>query len=151
MAQQNRLNELIREVTQGFDIELKDIKLKGYGKRKLLRITIDKKEGVTLNDCEKVSRELNTLLDADDLIQGSYTLEVTSPGIDRPLTGINDFEKNTGKLLKITTKGKINNKNLFFGRLIEVSDKEIILKINKKPLEISFDNILKARLEIEIK
>jgi len=147
---QRRLENLIREVTQRFGVELMDAALKGYGKKQILIVTIDKKGGVTIKDCENVSRKLDALLDEEDLMQGSYTLEVTSPGLERPLTQMEDFIKNKGNLLRVTTKEKIHHQHVFIGRLKEVSREGIVLEIDKTIVEIGFANISKARLEIEI-
>ncbi len=151
MDLQRRLENLIREVTGNFGVELIDATLKGHGRKQILRVTIDKEGGITIKDCENVSRELDTLLDEEDLIQHSYTLEVTSPGIDRPLTRIEDYLKNKGSLLKVTTKKGIHNQNVFIGRLKDVSKEGIVLEFDKKRVTIAFINISRARLEIEIK
>jgi ribosome maturation factor RimP len=116
-----------------------------------MRVTIDRSGGVALDDCERFSRSLGLLLDAEDSMQGPFNLEVSSPGLDRPLTVLKDFERHKGKLVRIITKDKIDNQNFFLGRIIGITADLIQLDINGEERNIPFDNISRARLEIEIK
>jgi ribosome maturation factor RimP len=131
-------------------VEIFDIELLGKGKL-LLRVIIDKQGGVTLNDCERFSKSLGAVLDVENPFPGSYTLEISSPGIDRPLKGIKDFEKNTGKLTRIVTVEKIENQKFFIGRILEVSNDFVKLLVNERKIDIPFNRISKARLEVEFK
>lgn len=136
-------------------LELVSADLLGSGKRQVLRVTVDKESGVTVGDCERMSRSIEALLDVEDPIKGSYVLEVSSPGLDRPLTGRKDFEKNIGKLARVVTTEKIDNQTFVVGRIVDVGDGWIRLKVEKKKAEkdiyIPMDTITKARLEIEMK
>lgn len=143
--------KLARQVAEEQGIEVIGANLFGRGRRMLLRVTIDKDGGVTLDDCERFSRSFESLLEAEDPIQNAYTLEVSSPGLDRPLTTVKDFERNIGRLARIITKEKIDNQNFFIGRIISVTGNMIKLDSDKKEREIPFENISKARLKIEIK
>ncbi|MDP1759676.1 MAG: ribosome maturation factor RimP [Thermodesulfovibrionales bacterium] len=143
--------KLARQVAEDQSIEVLEVTLSGRGKGTLMRVTIDRSGGVTLDDCERFSRRLGLLLEAEDSLQGSYNLEVSSPGLDRPLTALKDFERNKGKLVRIITKDKIDNQNFFLGRIIGITADIIQLDINGKERNIPFDNISRARLEIEIK
>ena len=140
---------LAGQVAEGQGVELFDIEILGKGKS-LLRIVIDKEDGITLNDCEKFSKSLEALLDVENLITARYTLEVSSPGLDRPLRRFDDFEKNRGKLARIVTGEKIVNQNFFLGRIQEVSDSSIKILVNEQEIVIPFDKISRARLEIEL-
>lgn len=151
MNLKKRLEAVTDEVVKLFGLELVGTELKGEGRSRLLRVTIDKEGGVSLDHCLEVSRQLGAVLDAEDLIHGSYRLEVSSPGLDRPLKHLKDFEKSVGKLIKLVSKEKINSQNHFIGRLSRVSHTSIVLETEKKETEISFDNIQRAKLEIEIK
>lgn len=133
--------------------ELVEVSLLGRGKRTLLRVFIDREGGVTLNDCEVFSRRLEALLDVEDPIAGSYTLEVSSPGLDRPLKNPKDFRRSIGKLVRIVTKENINNRSFFLGRLVGVNGDLLRLSVSEGGEEvlIPFDIISKARLEIELK
>jgi ribosome maturation factor RimP len=143
--------KLAGQVADGQNVEVLKARLLGSGRRKLLRVTIDRNGGVTLEDCERFSRSLSALLDADDSLQCPYNLEVSSPGLDRSLTALKDFERHKGKLVRIITKDRIDNQNFFLGRVIGVTENMIRLSISGEERDISFENILRARLEIEIK
>lgn len=143
--------KLAGQVAEGQGVEVIGVNLLGSWNRMLLRVTIDKDGGVTLDDCEKFSRNLGSLLEIEDPIQSAYTLEVSSPGLDRPLTTLKDFEGNIGRLVRVITKEKIDNQNFFLGRIIGVAGNIIRLSIDKEERGIFFENISRARLEIEIK
>ena len=93
--------KLARQVADDQSVEVPEVRLSGGGKGTLLRVTIDRSGGVTLDDCERFSRSLGLLLEAEDSLQGLATiLRVSSPGLDRPLTALKDFERNKGKLVR---------------------------------------------------
>jgi ribosome maturation factor RimP len=146
----NKVSRLAKQVAEEQEVELFDIELSGRYKL-LLRVTIDKEGGVTLDDCERFSRSLEAILDVEDLIPVSYTLEVSSPGLDRPLRELKDFEKNVGKLARIVTVEKIEDQNLFIGRISMVNSKSLRLLVNDREIDIPFEKILRARLEVELK
>jgi ribosome maturation factor RimP len=145
----NRVLKLAKQVADEQGVELFDIELLGKGKL-LLRVMIDKEGGITLDDCERFSRSFEALLDVEDPIPMSYTLEVSSPGLDRPLKEMKDFEKNIGKLARIITMEKIENQNLFIGRILNVSSDFLKLLVHGREIDIPSDKISKARLEVEI-
>jgi ribosome maturation factor RimP len=145
----NKVLTLAKKVADEQGVELFDIELLGRGKL-LLRVMIDKEGGVTLDDCERFSRSFEAILDVEDPIPGTYTLEVSSPGLDRPLREMKDFEKNIGKLARIITIEKIESQNLFVGRILKVSSDFLKLLVNGREIYIPFDKISKARLEVEI-
>jgi ribosome maturation factor RimP len=141
---------LAKKIADEYGVEIFDIDLFGKGKM-MLRVIIDKEEGVTLDDCESFSRRLGSLLDVEDPLPCSYILEVSSPGLDRPLRNIKDFEKNTGKLVRIITKEKIENQSFFMGRIINVNDNLISLSMINREIVIPIEKISKAKLEVELK
>jgi ribosome maturation factor RimP len=131
-------------------VEVFDIELFGKGKL-LLRVAIDKEGGVTLDDCERFSKSLGALLDVEDVMHRAYTLEVSSPGLDRPLRSLREFERNKGKLVRIVTVEKIENQNFLVGRIAEVNDNGIVtLLVDDRAIGIPYEKIAKARLEIEL-
>lgn len=148
----DRVYELAAEVARGHGFELEGVEISGRGRKVLLRVTIDKEDGITLGDCEAFSKDIEALLDVHNPIKEPYTLEVSSPGLDRPLRSINDFRKYMGKPVRVVTKQKIQNQSFFTGRIAGVDSDRIRLSLaGDKQVEIFFDNISKARLEIEIK
>src|SRR5579864_1590293 len=105
MADAEKIRAIAGRVAATYGVELVEVELKGGGKARTLRITIDKPEGVTHEDCANVSREVSTILDVEDAVPGqSYTLEVSSPGLDRPLKRPEDYQRFTGSRLKLTTR-----------------------------------------------
>lgn len=141
---------LAKQVADEQGVEIFDIELLGKGKL-LLRVIIDKEGGVTLGDCERLSKSLATVLDVEDLFPGSYTMEISSPGLDRPLKGIKDFEKNIGRLARIITIEKIENQNFFIGRITKINGNFIKFLVNGREIDIPFEKISKAKLEVELK
>lgn len=145
-----KISELARQVADEQGLEIFDIGLLGKGKL-LLRVVIDKEGGVTLDDCERFSKSFGAVLNVEDPFPGPYTLEISSPGLDRPLKGIKDFEKNIGKLIRIVTVEKIENQGFFIGRIMKVDSDFVKLLVNKREIDIPFEKISKARLEVEFK
>jgi ribosome maturation factor RimP len=141
--------KLAEQIADEQGIELVDVELMGTGKL-LIRVTIDKEGGVTLDDCERFSKSLGAIFDIEDPVHQSYTLEISSPGLDRPLKGIKDFEKNKGKLARIVTSEKIENQNFFIGRILEIENNFVKLLVNRREINIPINKISKARLEIEL-
>src|SRR6476660_6533296 len=117
-ADLNTIRELAGRVATAQGIEVVDVELRGGGKARTLRITIDKPEGVTHEDCAQVSRDVSTILDVEEAIPGAaYTLEVSSPGLDRKLVRPEDYQRFTGSRLKLTTHEPVNGNRHFEGRL----------------------------------
>ncbi|NOY39446.1 MAG: ribosome maturation factor RimP [Nitrospirae bacterium] len=141
--------ELAREATEIAGVELFDVELLGQRGKMIVRVTIDNEQGIGIKDCERVSRQLEALLDVEDPIQGSYTLEVTTPGLDRPLRGISDFERFRGRLARVVTTERIDNQTFFVGRIKSVKGDIIVLELDNKEVEIPYKIVSKARLEIE--
>jgi ribosome maturation factor RimP len=156
--------ELARQVAEDEQVELADVTFLGSGGKMLIRVTIDKEGGVTVGDCERMSRGVEALLDVEDLINTTYMLEVSSPGLDRPLKKMRDFERNVGKLARIITSEKIGGESLFIGRIIDTGDNWIRLRLEDKPTKgvkkkkvseepkdvfFAVEKISKAKLEIE--
>ncbi len=139
-------------------IELIDLEYKHEGREWFLRIFIDKEGGVTLDDCEKVSRELGVVLEVEDLIHTAYRLEVSSPGIDRPLNKIADYERFTGRLIKVKTLERVDpdqrgyTRKTFIGTLLGIENGRIRMQQTDKKggiVEFALDEIAKANLEFE--
>jgi len=128
----------------GLDLVEIQYRREGYGW--VLRIFIDKEEGVTIDDCAGVSREISTWLDVEDLIEHAYHLEVSSPGLERPLKKIDEFKRFAGRKARIKIKEPRDERRVFIGILESVRDNEITLIVDENPVQIAFDEIAKARL-----
>ena len=153
-----KIRAIADRVARELGLEIWDVEFRGAaGKARMLRIFIDKPEGVTHEDCANVSREVGTILDVEDVIPGgAYTLEVSSPGLDRKLRGAADYERFTGSKVKLQTRDAINGTRNFEGRLEAFRDGRLTLdvparkKVPAAKLEIDLSNVEKANLVPEI-
>ena len=141
--------DLIEPTLQGSEIKLVDVEYKKIGKDWTLRVLIDKNQGVTVFDCQKLSREIEDLIEVHELIADHYVLEVSSPGLDRPLKKEADFLRNKGKQIKIKTYSPIKNKKENTGTIIDFSNDTLFLADKKDVLKILLTDIAKANLIIE--
>ena len=146
----DRVRQLVQQVVEGQGYELVDVEFKGAGKSSVLRIFIDKVDGVSHRDCELVSEQVGTVLDVEDLIPSSYTLEVSSPGLDRKLVKESDYTRFEGKLARIQTRIPLNQQKVFRGRLQGLHAGKVRLELQGgNLLDIPLDVIQEARLEID--
>ena len=130
-------------------LELVEVQYRREQNGWVLRLIIDKQEGVSLDDCTAASREIGQLLDIEDFIDQAYNLEVSSPGLDRPLKSMADFQRFVGRKAKIKTDEPIGGERVFVGRIQQTSGDTIILEIGGPELRIPFEQVSKARLEVE--
>ncbi|MHB8172992.1 MAG: ribosome maturation factor RimP [Nitrospirota bacterium] len=138
-------------VLEEMGYELADLKFVMEGGRWHLQFFIDKPGGVTIDDCQYVSREIDTLIEVEDFIQGAYVLEVSSPGLDRPLYKPSDYKRFTGNLAKVKTNVPVDGQKALTGR-IDSPDEEgfnLIVHDGKKTVYIKYGQVEKARLEVE--
>src|SRR5205814_5633348 len=114
----DQVRAIVERVAASQGLEVVELELRGGGKSRMLRIFIDKPDGVTHEDCANLSREIGTILDVEDAIPGgSYTLEVSSPGLERKLVRPADYERFTGSRVKLTTRNPVNGNRVFEGKL----------------------------------
>ena len=140
---------LIEPVLREDNIELVDIEYKKISKNWVLRVFIDKDQGVTVNDCQKLSREIEDLIEINELIANHYILEVSSPGLDRPLKREADFLRNKGKRVRVKTYSLINNNKTNTGTIRDCSNNTLFLEDKKNVLEVSLSDIAQATLIIK--
>lgn len=145
----DRVRELVAEVAEAAGCELVEVELRGSGRQRVLRVFIDKEAGVSHGDCEHVSRELGTILDVEDLVPFSYTLEVSSPGLDRKLTRPEDFIRFRGRTIKVRMRSPIEGRKVFRGGLEGFADGKIRLSDEDRLIEIPLDRVQEARLEVD--
>ena len=147
---ERKLRELAESILRFERFELVELSFGRGSGRGLLRLVIDREDGVSVEDCATISRELSAVLDVEDLIPGSYTLEVSSPGLDRPLKSLSDFLRFGGRLAKVTLEEAMDNQKVFIGRIMRVEDDNVILDVAAKgTVTIPYQNVKKARLEVE--
>jgi ribosome maturation factor RimP len=147
----NRITELGEKAAVGTPIEIVEVQLRGAGKSRLLRVYIDKPGGVTHGDCELISERLGKLLDEEDAVPGgSYTLEVSSPGIERKLTRPRDFERVVGQKIRVIVRNAIEGQTRFQGKLTGFADGTLELETAPQHLlRVPLDQVQKANLTFE--
>jgi len=138
--------ELITPTVEALGLVLWGIEHGSQGKYSLLRIYIDSEEGITIDDCERVSRQVSAILDVEDPISGEYTLEVSSPGVDRPLFSEEQFALYLGEEVSVRTRGPIEGRRKFKGIIAEVSDGTVVLTIDGENYQLPHAEIDKAAL-----
>jgi ribosome maturation factor RimP len=145
----SRIWELATQIADGEAMEVIDVELRREGTRagRVLRLYLDKEGGPSVDDLGRVSRQLSELLDAQDIVEGSYTLEVSSPGINRPLKKPEHFERFIGKRVRIRTGDMIDGRRSFLGTLSEVSGDTIRIEVEGKAYQIPFSMIEKSNYE----
>lgn len=132
-------------------LELVEVEFQREARGWILRLYMDRPGGVTLEDCQRVSEELGDHLDVEDLVDHPYHLEVSSPGLDRPLTRDRDFAGFAGKAARITTREPIEGQRNFRGRLAGLASGAVLLDLaDGRQVRIPRGLIVKARLEIEL-
>ena len=139
---------MMEPVLEPEGIELVDVVFKLEGGRWVLRLYIDTPQGVTLDDCELVSRQIGALLDIKDPIEHRYVLEVSSPGINRVLRKEEDFRRFAGSPVRIRTRLKLTGRRNFQGILKGMEDSAIILEVDGARVEIDPKNVEKANLDL---
>lgn len=144
------LRTLLEPGVEALGFELVDAELVGGGSQRVLRVYIDSHGGIDVEDCALVSRQLSALLDVEDPIPGQYTLEVSSPGLDRPLVRRRDFERFIGAQVKVRMHQAILGRKNFTGQLIEVGDDHVMLEMDKESYKLPFMDIERARLVPEL-
>jgi len=127
-----QVREIVTRVASSSGLEVVDVELRGGGKSRMLRITIDKPAGVTHEDCANVSREVGTILDVEDAVPGSYLLEVSSPGLDRTLSRPAEFERFVGSLVKVSVREPVNGNRHFEGRLESAGEGRITMALEHR-------------------
>ncbi|WP_199552721.1 ribosome maturation factor RimP [Streptomyces sp. N35] len=151
-TQSERLRGLLEPLVGAKDLDLEEITVTPAGKRRVLRVVVDSDEGVQLDTCAELSREISEKLDETDAMgNGEYVLEVTSPGADRPLSEHRHYVRATGRLVKfqLTEGGEL------IARILKVDDEGLDLEVpgvkGRKPTSrrLTFDSVAKARVEIE--
>ena len=152
MVKQNvayAVEQLAQPVIEAAGLELVDVEFVKEGGYWYLRIYIDKPGGVDLDDCQSVSRVIEQLLDETDPIQHAYSLEVSSPGLERPLRKAADYQRYEGRLATVTTYAPVGGRKKFTGHLKGLRDGKVVLAEEKQETAIPLDQIATARLTVE--
>jgi ribosome maturation factor RimP len=146
-----RIRGIAERVATDNKLELVHVDVLGADRSPTVRIFIDKEGGVTHEDCSLVSRQVGAVLDVEDFVSSAYLLEVSSPGLERQLYSLRDFEKFAGNLAKVKTYKPIDGQRNFRGRIKTVAGDEIVFEDNTSgEVRFPFDAVAKANLEIDI-
>ncbi len=142
----DELTRLLEPVIERLGYELTDLEVRLGGRDGVVRLFIDHPDGIGLDDCEKVSFGVSTLLDVEDPIPGHYNLEVSSPGLDRKLTKSNHFQRFKGEVVKVQMRLPIAGRRRFRGTLLSSDDQNIVVEVDGEPRTLPIDTIDTARL-----
>ncbi|WP_455172941.1 ribosome maturation factor RimP [Azospirillum largimobile] len=142
-----RIEQIITPSVEAMGYEVVRVQISG-GQRAVLQIMAERADGapMTVEDCADISRSVSALLDVEDPIREAYTLEVSSPGIDRPLTRLKDFERFAGFEARLESRMAIDGRKRFKGMLKGVEDGLVCIDTEQGPARLEFDNILRAKL-----
>jgi ribosome maturation factor RimP len=145
-----RIREIAERVAASEGLEVVEVELRGKSPRAMLRIFIDKPEGVTHHDCEVVSRQVGAILDVEDPIPGSYMLEVSSPGVERRLYRPADYTRFAGKKVRLILKEPVDGRRQMVGRLDGLAGGVVTVTADRgEPVLVAYDNIERANLVFE--
>ena len=157
MTPLERIREIAARVANTYGLLIDDVVMRRERGNDVLRVVLDRpgpgvtaEDSVSITDCERVSQELSTILDVEDLLPDSYTLEVSSPGLDRPLRDARDYVRFAGRLAKLVTREPVHRQTAFAGRLRGMDGADVLFeneggKVVRLPLTL----IRRARLEVE--
>jgi ribosome maturation factor RimP len=145
-----RLRQILEPAVALHGCELVAVEYFPQGSNQMLRVYIDKQDGVTVDDCERVSHQISGVLDVEDPIAGHYLLEVSSPGLDRPLGGPRDFERFRGKEIRLRLHAPLNGQRNFKGLLLGLRGEQVVLEVDGREIELPLRDVDRARLVPDI-
>ena len=144
-----RLNELLEPVVLDHGLELAELQFRREAQGWVLRLTIDADDGVSIDDCARVSREVSHLLEVEDPIERPFHLEVSSPGLDRPLKRERDYLRSRGKMAKLVCREEIDGQNVIIGRLGDLADGVVTVETETGPVPVPLAAVRRAKLVVE--
>ncbi len=143
------VRKIVEPIVRSEGIELVDLEYRREPRGRVLRLFIDREGGVTVNDCASISQEVDKNLEVAGIPSETYTLEVSSPGLTRPLKGEADFRRFANRLIKLRTAVSIDDRKNFRGRLLGCQDGLVEIEDNHRVVRVPLDQIVKANLEFE--
>ncbi|HEY6610776.1 MAG TPA: ribosome maturation factor RimP [Pseudomonas sp.] len=141
-----QLQALLAPVVEALGYQCWGVEFISQGRHSLLRVYIDNPDGVLIDDCEKVSRQISGVLDVEDPISGEYTLEVSSPGMDRPLFTLEQFAAHVGEQVKIRLRSPYEGRRNFQGLLRGVEEQDVVVQVDEHEYLLPIDSIDKANI-----
>ena len=140
------IHSQLEPTVTGLGYELLGVERSRGGASQLLRLYIDHANGITVEDCERVSRQVSDLLDAEQLVRGEYTLEVSSPGLDRPLFTLEQHRRFIGEEVALRLRALVGGRRRVTGRLLAVGDETLVVDVEGESLEIPYREVERSRL-----
>ncbi len=150
MTKTEQLSEMLKPAAEALGYEFLGIEYVGQGIHSVLRLYIDHENGIGVEDCSKVSHQVSGILEVEDPITSQFTLEVSSPGLDRPLFNLSHFEKVVGETVNLKCHIGVDGRRKFKGKLIEVSKQLLVIEVDGQLYELDFRDVDKANLVAEI-
>lgn len=152
-----RVRALADRVARSFGLEIFDVQYRRESRGIVLRVQVDRpgpatkaEESVSVDDCTHVSRDLSAILDVEDVVPGAYVLEVSSPGLDRPLRGEDDYRRFAGRRAKIVVRERVEGQSFFRGRLEGVSGRSVVVRTDDgRQYLVPLESITRSNLEVE--
>ena len=145
------ITRLAGDIAEAGGLELVDVEIFRAGRRRILRVYVGKREGVGVEDCARLSRDLGARLEADNIMgEEAYILEVSSPGLDRPFKTLKDYRRNVGRYVRVSCSEPIEGKRLFVGRLEAVGEDAITVEGEGSARSIPLDLIVQAKVDVRI-
>ena len=145
-GKQRLLDEMIRPVVEGLGFEFWGMEFVSQGKHSVLRVFIDSENGIMLEDCEAVSRQVSGVMDVEDPIAGEYALEVSSPGMDRPLYTLDQFERYAGHKVSLKLRMPSDGRRKFEGVLKGIEGNDVVMVVEDNEYLFPVDSIDKANV-----
>lgn len=139
------VQQIVSPIATEFEVDLEDIEIRKAGNRDLVKIVVDKASGISLDEIAAITKEISEALDGLDQLNSPFTLEVTSPGVDRPLTLPRHWQRNLNRLVKVWP----NEGEIVEGRIIEVGDQHVLLQVKQQQRNYLFSSISKAVVQVE--
>lgn len=146
-----RVSSIAETVAADQSVEMVHADILGSKRDSVVRVFIDKEGGVGIEDCTRFSGAMEELLDAEDLIPWAYVLEISSPGIERELYSLKDFERFTGELAKVKTRSEIGGQKNFVGRIVKVEENDVVIDDRTSGIvRVPYETVDKANLKIDL-
>lgn len=146
-----QINELLLPLLRSYEVELVDLEFVRAGKRWILRLFLDKPGGITIDDCAQLSRIIGEVIDVHELIDHAYTLEVSSPGLNRPIKKTTDYQRFAGRLARLTVRQPEGKSLTLRGKLLGLEGDQVIFQEDDLIHRLNLNDIARARLDFDFK
>lgn len=144
----DRIAELAAPLISSAGLELVELEVRGSHGSRVVKVIVDADDGVSVDTCAQLSRDLGAVLDAEDPIDGRYTLQVSSPGVDRPLRQPRDFERNLGRPVRLVRRQPTDLPGELTGTVVAVDASTLTLEVEGEPLEVAFTDVDHGRIQL---